>query len=912
MKKNIIRKCVALLLTLAMLTTVFPYVIFADADFSNIRITYTENPEPIFKNPGKGFIRYTPFDYDSSDPVLFQKSMDYSSVGYNRYYWSVIEPKEGQYNWDLIDKDIDACTKNGLRFTFGIMDISIQSYIPDYVWEAGANYETYTFTSTGVQGKAPYLDDPVFQEKKNNFLKAVAERYDGDDRIAYIDARIWGNYGEGHYGSMSNTPPAPSPELQMELLDMYLNNFKKTQIVCVANASNNGGSRLMMQIPGVGMRCDGIGMRQRNAGNAIQAGFLGVGPTVFESAGTWSRILSGSYGFLPSDEFAAMQCRSARVSYYDIGEWGIETEDYVRDNEELILNLANQIGYHFVLKAAELPNTAKSGDTITVSTDWQNKGLAYMYENCEVEFAVLDNNDNVVSRFKTDIVPTRNWSPDVELIKENAQITMPDAEDGNYKLAVGLFWNERYDKSDVKIGNYDRTKDGWYVIADATKSGDAYTFSYNRDEFTVNGAEVKEKIITRDGVSYYPLHNVFALLGGRVKVDGNKVTVLNDDYNLEFTNNSDIFKINGISKNAFGAMIFENGIPYVSEKVFYAMPILNYSNSESGIDISDTTYAHINNDYEVGVVPNGSFEKVDNAWSYNETLCERTSEIATDGEYSMKLNNTNSRNMLSTRLKGENKQVYYLKFSVKADTPVSYEVRQRFNTILAEGKTDVSDDFAEYSVIVDFTDPGFNVDVKTTNEDPILTFSTSGGGEAVYIDNVRLEKYIHYDEVEVDPQNLDNNYDFEVSRHGWFSNSSELKERSLCPDNPHTGKFCLKALGTSNWSGLVTYVKDAVKKAGPGTYKIEIYARTDPGETMQLFTQFGDRDNANYGDKDGATRDKYTIIDEKWQKIEMIETVDKAWVDGMSNCCIAAVYCRNEDVGKAFYIDSVKLVKISD
>ena len=79
--------------------------------------------------------------------------------------------------------------------------------------------------------------------------------------------------------------------------------------------------------------------------------------------------------------------------------------------------------------------------------------------------------------------------------------------------------------------------------------------------------------------------------------------------------------------------------------------MINYSVDGSATTIADTTYTHISNDYEVGIVPNGSFEELSNAWSYNESFSTRTDELATEGKYSMKLSNIEARNTLSTRIK---------------------------------------------------------------------------------------------------------------------------------------------------------------------------------------------------------------------------------------------------------------------
>ena len=49
---------------------------------------------------------------------------------------------------------------------------------------------------------------PVAQATFTEYAKALAERYDGDRRIAYIDIRTCGNWGETHIMEMPSGTPA--------------------------------------------------------------------------------------------------------------------------------------------------------------------------------------------------------------------------------------------------------------------------------------------------------------------------------------------------------------------------------------------------------------------------------------------------------------------------------------------------------------------------------------------------------------------------------------------------------------------------------------------------------------------------------------------------------------------------------
>ena len=66
-------------------------------------------------NPGKGWVQYYGAD---------KYTKDYISVGYTRWAWSVLEPKEGQFNWKEIDAFIQQFKQYGKKSAFGVMNVS--------------------------------------------------------------------------------------------------------------------------------------------------------------------------------------------------------------------------------------------------------------------------------------------------------------------------------------------------------------------------------------------------------------------------------------------------------------------------------------------------------------------------------------------------------------------------------------------------------------------------------------------------------------------------------------------------------------------------------------------------------------------------------------------------------------------
>ena len=72
----------------------------------------------------------------------------------------------------------------------------------------------------------PDYDDPIFLEKLDHFLAALAQRYDGNPEVAFIDVGSFGVWGEGH--TYWSTKKPYSAETIRKHIDLHTKHFKKT------------------------------------------------------------------------------------------------------------------------------------------------------------------------------------------------------------------------------------------------------------------------------------------------------------------------------------------------------------------------------------------------------------------------------------------------------------------------------------------------------------------------------------------------------------------------------------------------------------------------------------------------------------------------------------------------------------
>ena len=190
-----------------------------------------QDDKRVLINPDKGWYHHY---YDNQLGKYLGKEVDIMAIPnmhhlFLRFAWSYLEPKEGEFNWKLIDDIVDKYYPKGVKISLSITcnETGIMYATPEWVRNAGAKGRI-TKTKTGKEIFEPYGDDPVFLEKLNNLHKAIAERYDGKPYIVDMTIASLGNWGEGHYSATSHiTVPFDILKTHVEL---YLRNYKKSRI----------------------------------------------------------------------------------------------------------------------------------------------------------------------------------------------------------------------------------------------------------------------------------------------------------------------------------------------------------------------------------------------------------------------------------------------------------------------------------------------------------------------------------------------------------------------------------------------------------------------------------------------------------------------------------------------------------
>lgn len=427
-------------------------------------------------NPGKG---WSVMGMPSGQPP---EVLELAGMGVRRFEWASLEPREGEYDWSSVEDFLAAWARLGRVCNLGVMCASTHTRnpggrsTPGWVFEAGAKSITIELRperpTSGTPGTkvAPVFDDPVFLAKHGAFVKAFGRRFDGDPRIAVLDIRSYGNWGEAHMHPFG--VPDIAPEAFRRHVQMYIDAYPHTQLGISRNSHLGKFGALKPVFDwavtehGVAPRRDGICGNSDGRETAIG---LGIAPGVFELFDNYDRTVANGWWEGRKDAhgygFTLAECiENGHPTWVDLGRGGASGARMVRENRALIERLTNRIGYHMHLQRAAWPKRAPTRG-FDLELTWTNRGVAPVYAPCAVAVAVLDaQGAREAVTWPAECRP-RTWMPATN-VTETARLRLPGAKPGVHRLALALTPKQGDPAPRIRLGTELPTEGGWYVLGE--------------------------------------------------------------------------------------------------------------------------------------------------------------------------------------------------------------------------------------------------------------------------------------------------------------------------------------------------------------------------------------------------------------------------------------------------------------
>jgi hypothetical protein len=322
---------------------------------------------------------------------------------------------------------------------------------PEWVQKAGAKGKNF-FVGIGPREDGALWDpdfaDPVFFAKLENFLKAMAARYDGSANVAYIDIGSFGLWGEGHTVASSHIPQDQTREIVKRHIDLYTKIFRHTQLAIsddVAGPDTPGAHFPETDYAlehGVTLRDDSIMVwpppKHWYHAEMAQA-FWPKLPVILEhdhlEASKIRKAWDGDRLLKAVEDYHA--------SYLSIHWW---PREYLKENRVTIDKINRRMGYRLQLREMSWPKTVTIGQPFKVDSTWANAGVAPCLPGGFVTLTLKDAKNGIVAVLADDGFNVRDLPvgpvEQTPTTKRSSEFTIgqfaPITQPGDYDVYVSV------------------------------------------------------------------------------------------------------------------------------------------------------------------------------------------------------------------------------------------------------------------------------------------------------------------------------------------------------------------------------------------------------------------------------------------------------------------------------------------
>jgi len=406
------------------------------------------------RNPGMGLILY-----GYADPLP-----ERADVLYVTLLWADVEEKPGEYKFIVgpLKSALEMAEKHDRMVAVRVVSSwqNASCPIPKYLVDRGVRLfpkakernDSLLSAYNEVEFYEPEWWHPKYMEAHRNMVEAYGKALDGDPRIAYIDMRFYGYWGEGHryHAEVPWPEDVDKREWCKNRIDEFMDAFKRTPLVIQTASDQNTaypeGTAIDYALEkGAWMRRDGFG----NYVSADESKFLKANwkrsLVIAENSQALGDFLDGNVRkwwdkdgkpITIDDLFDEML--DHRANYFPMG-WSLGQYELVeRERPDLWRKASLSAGYRMIVREASWPATSSITRPLVVKTTWRNTGVGRLPFPYVPALRLLDQSENTVATAcRADIDVTRwheNEDQQVEFTCTLDESVVP----GVYKVAVSI------------------------------------------------------------------------------------------------------------------------------------------------------------------------------------------------------------------------------------------------------------------------------------------------------------------------------------------------------------------------------------------------------------------------------------------------------------------------------------------
>ena len=406
------------------------------------------------QNPYRGFVPMACKNSPSSIP--------YSTV-YSTITWKELEPTEGKYRWDLLEKCWGTHIKKGRQVAFRFQVLSPdENNLRTYPqWFIKKNHlSEKSFSIDGVEGKAFDWNHPEFFKAHERLIHEMARRYDKNPNVAWVEIGSYGFWGEWHMHG--NSELAASLETRTKIYHDYQKSFTSVPLVIPFDDKEISSLAVTDRHS---VRNDCLGPKRSN--NHFNRSMASLSTNILVSSHahvfTPSELCGGpdrgeQYIYdLAKNDFEAL--KQQRIS--TIGPNGAEYL-FTKDKEllEAMKQVNHHLGYKYVIRESQFTSVLMPEDDFEIKILIDNSGSSSLPDklfDTIISFESKSSKSNFYAE-TNEKWDAAHWDPGEHILKFNYPAYL--LEPGDYKVFLSLK-DRRNKKSFLKFSNarqVDKTK----------------------------------------------------------------------------------------------------------------------------------------------------------------------------------------------------------------------------------------------------------------------------------------------------------------------------------------------------------------------------------------------------------------------------------------------------------------------
>ena len=461
-----------------------------------VLVRFHDNDE-LLTNPGKGFMTFQRFEGDPEHALegccgdfveeypfelqtdeegnLYNENYPNTSMVYLRFYWRFIEPEQGDYRWDIIDRSLETARQRGQTVKLAVMSYGSpyddKHDVPDWYREKVGERREWAFDSP-VNAWMVDPEDPRYVKHYGGLIRKMGERYDGHPDLEAVDTRIVGAWGEGAGSSMLTQPTREA------LIDAYTDTFKKTPLIMLLTDEKT--NKYGISQADVGWRADCMGdigfWAEDQDGWTHMYDYYPQGIINYGMQDAWKNghvTLEICYTFPGWKERGNFTMEEVAYIFEQGLKWRMssfnaKSAPVPEEWQPMVDEWIKQMGYRFVPRRISYPREVAVSGKLDFTTWWENKGVAPIYRQFPLAFRLRNDQSSTVLLTEVDI---RDWMPGDNLY--NDAVFIPhDLPPGDYELEMALVEPvreaDREPQPAIQLPVDARTEDGWYTLGNIT------------------------------------------------------------------------------------------------------------------------------------------------------------------------------------------------------------------------------------------------------------------------------------------------------------------------------------------------------------------------------------------------------------------------------------------------------------